>query len=50
MIFPNYEKCSNVNKTYNDFFHKFIEEVNIIVPLKTIRIKTTSGEWLDREN
>ena len=50
VIFPNYEKYSNVNKTYNDFFHKLIEEVNIIAPLKTIRLKTTSGEWLDREN
>ena len=47
--FPNYEKYSNVNKAYNDFFHKFIEVVNKITPLKTVRIKNTNSEWFDRE-
>ena len=39
VIFPNYEKYSNVSKAYNDFFHKLIEVVNRIVPLKTVRKK-----------
>ena len=49
MIFPNYEKYSNVSKAYNDFFHKLIEVVNRIVPLKTVRKKNASSEWSDSE-
>ena len=50
VIFPNYEKYSNVSKAYNDFFHKLIEVVNRIVPLKTVRKKkNTSSEWSDSE-
>ena len=48
MIFPNYEKY-NVNKAQNDFFHKLIELVKKIAPLKTVRIKNTSSGWFDRE-
>ena len=39
----------NVRKTYNNFVHKLIEVVNKIAPLKTVRIKNISSEWLDRE-
>ena len=49
VIFPNYEKYSNVSKAYNDFFHKLIEVVNRIVPLKTVRKKNASSEWSDSE-
>ena len=49
MIFPNYEKYSNTNKAYNNFFHKLIEVVNKNTSLKTVRIKNTSSEWFDRE-
>ena len=35
VIFPNYEKYSNINKAYNDFFHKLIEVVDKIAPMKT---------------
>ena len=49
MIFSNYEKYRNVNKAYDDFFHKLIEVINKIAPLKTVRVKKTSGEWFDRE-
>ena len=49
VIFFNYEKYSNVNKKYNDFFHKLVEMVNKIAPLKTMRTKNTSSEWFDRE-
>ena len=49
VIFLNYEKYSNVNKKYNDFFHKLVEMVNKIAPLKTMRTKNTSSEWFDRE-
>ena len=49
VIFPNYEKYSNINKAYNDVFHKLIEVVNKIAPLKTVRVKNTSSEWFDRE-
>ena len=49
MIFSNYEKYRNVNKAYDDFFHKLIEVINKIAPLKTVRIKKTRGEWFDRE-
>ena len=37
VIFPNYEKYHNINKTFNDFFRKLIEVVN-----------NTSNEWFDR--
>ena len=49
MIFPNYEKYNNINKAYNNFFHKLIEVVNKNASLKTVRIKNTSSEWFDRE-
>ena len=49
MIFPNYEKYSNVNKAYDNFFEKLMEVVNKIAPLKTMRIKNTSSEWFDRK-
>ena len=49
MIFPNYEKDSNINKAYNNFFHKLIEVVNKIAPLKNVRIKNGSSKWSDRE-
>ena len=49
MIFPNYEKYSNVNKPYSNFFHKLIEVVNKIAPLKTVRIRNISSEWFDRK-
>ena len=49
VIFPNYEKYSNINKAYNDFFHKLIEMVDKISPMKTVRIKNTSCEWFVRE-
>ena len=49
VIFLNYEKYSNVNKRYNNFFHKLVEVVNKIAPLKTVRTKNTSIEWFDRE-
>ena len=49
MIFPNYEKYSNVNKAYDNFFEKLMEVVNKIAPLKTVRIKNTSSEWFDRK-
>ena len=28
VIFPNYEKYHNINKTFNDFFRELIEVVN----------------------
>ena len=49
VIFPSYEKYSNVSKACNDFFHKLIEVVNRIAPLKTVRKKNTSSEWSDSE-
>ena len=49
MIFPNYEKDSNINKAYNNFFHKLIEVVNKIASLKNVRIKNASSKWFDRE-
>ena len=49
MIFPNYEKYSNANKVYDNFFEKLMEVVNKIAPLKTVRIKNTSSEWFDRK-
>ena len=49
VIFPDYEKYSSVNKVYNDFFHKIIEVINKIAPLKRVRIKNTSSEWFNRE-
>ena len=49
VIFPNYEKYSNVNKGYNNIFHKLIEVVKKIAPLKTVRLKNASSEWFDKE-
>ena len=49
VIFPNYKKRNNVVKAYNNFLEKLIEVVNKIVALKTVKIKITSTEWLERE-
>ena len=35
--------------TCDDFFHKLIEGLNKIAPLKTVTIKNRSSEWFDRE-
>ena len=48
VIFPNYEEYSNVNKAYNNFFHKLIEVVNKIAPLKTVKVRNISSEWFDK--
>ena len=49
LIFPKYEKYSNVDKAFDDFFHKLLEVVNKIAHLKTVRIKNTSSECFDKE-
>ena len=47
--FSNYDRYHNINKAYNYFFQKLIKVVNNIPPFKTMRIKNSSNEWLDRE-
>ena len=32
VVFPNYEEYSNINKAYNDFFHKLTEVVKKLHP------------------
>ena len=47
-VWGNHEKYSNMNKVYNDFFHKPFEVVNKITPLKTVRKTNTSNEWFGK--
>ena len=44
VIFPNYEKYSNLNKAYNNFFQWVVEVVNKIAPSKTVSIKNAGSE------
>ena len=49
IAFPNYEKFSDVNSTYNDIVNKITQVINNLAPYKTIRVKNQSNEWLDGE-
>ena len=46
---PNYETFSNINAAYADFIGKFMSVINKIAPIKTIRAKNHTEEWLDGE-
>ena len=49
IAFPNYEKFSDVNSTYNDIVNKITQVINNLAPYKTIRVKNQSNEWFDGE-
>ena len=46
--FPNYI-FSNVNVAYSDHLNKISDTINSAVPIKEIRIKNNTQEWLDNE-
>ena len=47
--FPNYNIFSNVNVAYSDHLNKISDTINSAVPIKEIRIKNNTQEWLDNE-
>ena len=49
IVFPNYEKFSDVSSAYSDLVNKITQALNNLAPYKTIRAKNQSSEWFDGE-
>ena len=49
IVFPNYEKFSDINSTYSDLVNKITQVLNNLAPHKTIRVKNQSNKWFDGE-
>ena len=49
IVFPNYEKFSDINSAYSDLVNKITQVLNNLAPYKTIRVKNQSNEWFDGE-
>jgi len=47
--FPDYNAFECVNTAYQDFISKIMDVIDIIAPLKEIRIKGNSKSWFDCE-
>ena len=47
--FLNYERFSNIDAAYTDFFYKLMKVINEIAPSKEKRIKNNNQDWFDRE-
>ena len=47
--FPDYNTFECVNTAYQDFISKIMDVIDIIAPLKEIRIKGNSKSWFDSE-
>ena len=47
--FPNYHYFENINDVYSNFIQKVIGVIDVVVPIKSRRIKLNSQEWFDVE-
>ena len=45
--FPNYNIFSNVKVAYSDLLNKISDTIDNVAPIKEIRIKNNTKEWLD---
>ena len=47
--FPNYENFYSVDEAYNDLVSKITNVLDIVAPIKKVRVKNRSTEWFDAE-
>ena len=46
---PNYDSFDNLDLAYSDFISRLESLINVVDPVKTVRIKTNTREWFDGE-
>ena len=44
---PNYDSFDNLDLAYNNFISRLESVINVVAPVKTVRIKNTTREWFD---
>ena len=49
IVFPDYEKFSDINSIYSDLVNKITQVINNLASYKTIRVKNQSNKWFDGE-
>ena len=48
-LIPNYDNFNNPDLTYSDFISRLESVINVVAPIKTVRIKNNTREWFDGE-
>ena len=46
---PNYDSFDNFDLGYSNFISRLESVINVVAPVKTVRIKSNSREWFDGE-
>ena len=46
---PNYDNFGDSDLAYSDFISRLESVINVVTPIKTVRIKNNTREWLDGE-
>ena len=46
---PNYDNFGNPDLAYSDFISRLESVINVVAPIKTVRIKNNTREWFDGE-
>ena len=44
---PNYDSLDNLHLGYSDLMSTLESVINVVAPVKTVRIKNTTREWFD---
>ena len=47
--FPNYKDFGNINAAYSNFVELVLNTIDEIAPIKEIRIRKDTQEWMDQE-
>ena len=47
VLIPNYDNFNNLDLAYSDFISSLKSVINVVVPVKTVRIKNTIRESFD---
>ena len=47
--FPDYSDFTDVNEAYSDFIGRLSSVINVLAPVKKVRVKQGSPDWLDGE-
>ena len=48
-VYKNYENFGNLDLAYSDFISRLESVINVVAPIKTVRIKNNTREWFDGE-
>ena len=46
---PNYDNFGNPDLAYSDFISRLESVINVVAPIKTVRIKSNTRKWFDGE-